>query len=404
MTGPIIVVCQVFHPDDQSTSQLLSGMMAALAPRHEIRVLTGYPAQGTENPPGREQWQGVEILRGGGRFRYKKNRFYRLLAYALYSLFVFRKLLFAPRGSRVFVITNPPFGPVLVGIACWFSRLRWTPMLLDIFPDGLTALGTLRRGSVIDRLWSWANRRAFLAAADVWVIGRDMVSHVRERYGVPVDKIRYVPHWSPVEVDAPRRAEQTAMWQRLKLDGKFVVQYSGNMGLWHDLDTIVRAAGLLKENSNIHFLFIGAGMRRRNAEQLASELGLNNVTWLPYQKKEDLDDSLACCHAALISQAEGLEGVAVPCKLYGILSSGRAVVAQVPLKSEVAMVLAEEKCGVVVPPRDSASLAGAISRLAANREEAKTLGTHAFAAYEAKYTLRKATETFDRHWNEWARN
>jgi glycosyltransferase involved in cell wall biosynthesis len=246
-----------------------------------------------------------------------------------------------------------------------------------------------------------ANRLAFTAAHEVWVLGRDMAAMIARNYGLASGRVRYVPHWSVVNIAHRRTAEATTLWRRLSLKEKFVVQYSGNMGLWHDMDTIIEAAALLEKDDTVHFLLIGSGIKRARAEGTARQTGLRNVTWLPYQKREDLADSLACCHAALISQMEGLEGVAVPCKLYGILASGRAVIAQAPAGAEVAQVVKEEQCGLVVPPGNAAKLAEAIATLAADRRLADIFGQRAFEAYQRAYTLERGADAFASGWSAW---
>jgi glycosyltransferase involved in cell wall biosynthesis len=399
----IYLVCQVFYPDPQSTSQLLSDVIRELAGRgHAITVLSGFPGMKTAGAlESREVWNGVVIERGGLRGSFKRSLWRRAVAYASYCLFVTRRLLTIPSGARVLVVTNPPFAPVLAWLVCTVRGHRFSALLQDIYPEGLAAVGRLKKGGLVDRLWHTLNRRALAAADHVWVLGRDMAKMVEDRYAVPARKVRTVPHWSPIEFETITPAESTELWHRQGLAGKFVVQYSGNMGLWHDLDTIVQAAALLRERPEIHFLFVGAGMKRAPAEALAHSLGLANVSWLPYQDRKDLPDSLACCHVALISQLAGLEGIAVPCKLYGILASGRAVVAQVPDPAEVALVVREEDCGIVVPPSDARALAGAIARLADDRALTLRQGQNAFAAYLAKYTLKRATEDFNAIWVEW---
>jgi glycosyltransferase involved in cell wall biosynthesis len=191
------------------------------------------------------------------------------------------------------------------------------------------------------------------------------------------------------------------LFNQLKLAGRFVVQYSGNMGLWHDIDAIVRSAALLKHRGDIVFLFVGGGMRKAAAQSLAQELQLPNVLWLPYQPIENLADSLGCCHVALISQREGLEGVAVPCKLYGILASGRPIIAQVPTNSEVARVIREEDCGAVIAPGDSEGLAREVERMADDPARRQAAGLASRRAYQMKYTVEKGAERFSGGWLAW---
>ena len=401
---PVSVLCQVFHPDTQSTSQLLSGVLSELAYRgYDVTVVSGYPGMHSGEPLlGKEIWRGITIYRGGLRASGKKSLLLRGLTYLSYSWHVVLHLMRSHGRCYVLVVTNPPFLPVIAWLVC---RLRGHPfkvMLQDVYPDGLVAMGKVRQGGLVDRMWCAANRRTFRAASAIWVLGRDMSDRIQRKYYVPFEKVNYVPHWSPIDIPKPEVAEQTHLWSRLKLGNKFVVQYSGNMGLWHDTETIVLAAELLKSRTEIQFLFIGQGMRKRSAEELSLKLGVTNIIWMPYQDRDELSDSLSCCHVALISQRASLEGIAVPCKLYGILASGRAVIAQVPTGSEVALTVTEERCGRVVAPGDPAALAATIVELEAVREETNRMGERAHAAYRAKYTLTAGVAAFERGLAEWS--
>jgi colanic acid biosynthesis glycosyl transferase WcaI len=111
-----------------------------------------------------------------------------------------------------------------------------------------------------------------------------------------------------------------------------------------------------------------------------------------------LPDSLACSSVAVISQREQLVGIAVPCKLYGILASGRAVIAAVPERSEVAIVVLEEDCGVVVPPSDPGAVAAAIQTLATSPSTVTAMADRAFSAYRHKYSLAATCQRFWSHW------
>jgi glycosyltransferase involved in cell wall biosynthesis len=271
-------------------------------------------------------------------------------------------------------------------------------MFLDVYPEALTALGVMEPGSFIARCWTLLNRLSYRRAVKVAVLGRDMIPLLQSHYGIPPDRITTIPHWSAAEPAQPGPFTGNSLARQLGLEDKFVVQYSGNMGLLHDIDALVRAADLLRDDPAIHFLFIGKGRRRAAAQQLARDLDLPNITWLDFMPREQLHESLACCQAALISLRQGMEGVAVPSKLYGILASGRAVVAQVPRGSEVARVVEEEACGMVVAPGDVEGLADAIRSLASSPKETERMGVNAFDAYRTRYTLERAVAAFEDLW------
>lgn len=392
----LTLFCQVFHPDDQSTAQLFSDWTAALAGRGwDIRVVCGFPPkQGSTPSPSRETWKGVEIRRVGLRFDFKRSLLRRAVHYAAYLAGVSWELLREPERLAL-VVTNPPFLPIFASLVRKLRNGRYAVEVQDLYPDGLVAVGKLADG-VLARWWRRLNRFAFGGAEFTVVLGRDMRERLLSSYALPSESVAVIPHWSPVEVDEPLVFEASDLIRRQGFEKCFVVQYSGNMGLWHDLDQIVRAAALLQNESHIRFLMIGSGMRRAAAESLAGKEGLGNMTWLPFLPKQSLADSLSACRVALISQREGLEGVAVPCKLYGILASGRCAIGAVPENSETARVLDEETCGHRVPPGDAKALADAIESLSRNPDSVVRMGVNARSAYQRLYTLKAALDRFEK--------
>ncbi|MFZ5806608.1 MAG: glycosyltransferase family 4 protein [Verrucomicrobiota bacterium] len=392
-----LAVCQVFHPDPQATGQLFFDLFRRLAHQgHQIKVLCGFPAT-QQRVFKKEYIQRLEIQRCGLKVDFKKNLFLRAVHYFAYVFSASIHLFSARNYDFVLGLTNPPFTPVWLWMLSKFCRFRYQLMLLDIYPDGLEALGFCK--NPLYRLWRALNKRAFHDADKILVLGRDMKELLQARYKVSSSKIFYAPHWSPFQNSQPvSQPEQSSLWRELYLEDKFVVQYSGNMGLWHDIETIVRGAELLQHEPRIHFLMIGDGRRKHQAHRLAQNLNLKNITWVPFQPKEKLVDSLACCHAALISQNEGLQGVAVPCKLYGILASARPIIALAPSDSEIARVLKEEQCGIIVPPHDPKALASTVYNFFKSYQNFQPMGAKSFTAYRSKYTLEAATENFREIW------
>jgi glycosyltransferase involved in cell wall biosynthesis len=393
----LLLITQVFHPDRQATSQLLSDLCARLASREtRVSVLCGYPLQSdAEGAPTEEVWKSAKIFRGGVQGNFKASLRNRIMAYARFSLWVMRRLLTDDvRSSTVAAVTNPPFLPIIVFLCCFIRRKKYLVILHDVYPDGLVAVGLLRAGSLVARTWQLLLGLCLRRASVVVVLGRDMRDYCRRVYRVSNDRLAVVENWSVVPFENCKAAHETSLWRRLGLRGNTVVQYSGNMGLWHDINTIIESARLLAGDESIIFLLIGNGVRRKSAEALSQAYGLRNVIWLEQQSIDELEDTLACCHMAIISQRENLQGLAVPSKLYGVLAAGRAVVAQVPIESEVAYVVREERCGIVVPPGDSQALAAAIKRLTLNASDTKMMSWRARDAYRNRYGAERSADQF----------
>src|SRR5947208_9731369 len=107
------------------------------------------------------------------------------------------------------------------------------------------ALGRLRDGAL----------RA--AAANV-VVGERMAETIRSR-GIAADRLRIIPNWCDDEVIRPSEDAGRRLRREWGLEGRFVVGYSGNLGRGHEFDTVLAAAGQLRDEAGVVVVFIGGG-------------------------------------------------------------------------------------------------------------------------------------------------
>jgi glycosyltransferase involved in cell wall biosynthesis len=226
----------------------------------------------------------------------------------------------------------------------------------------------------------------------VVAIGEVMAERLRAK-GLPARKLAVIPNWSDASIgDVP--PEENWFLDRHGFRGKFLVQYSGNMGRGHEFATLLNAAQALRHRKDMAFLFIGDGAKRAEIERAVGERGLSNVTVLPYQRREDLPYSLGAASASVISLSDGLEGLIVPSKLYGILASGKPALHFGAAHSEIGQTLAQERCGRTFAHGDVAGAVAFLEELADHPEEAQAMGARGRAAFLAKYDRRHATATW----------
>ena len=394
----VVLLCQTFYPDMQSTSQLYTELFKELAriPRVKITVICGFPAGLVDSATvkRKDKLGDIDIRRCGFRVDIKRNMLSRAISYFSFALHA-AWVLFWLRGKDVVVgCTSPPIGAIMLMFTSLIGRFKYLYVIQDVYPEGLFATGLLKRTALSARLWLFLNKLSYRRADRLIVLGRDMTTLLQKDYGISSEKVTYIPHWSIMEPTQPISFKENPLAKELKLLDKFVIQYSGNMGLWHDIEIFLHAAAVLQDEPKIHFLFIGGGRRRCDAEELSKKLALKNLTWMDFVPQERLPESLTCCHVALISLREGLEGIAVPSKLYGILASGRAIIAQTPVTSEITLTINEERCGICVPNGDVDALVVAIRRLFADQSLVSEMSTRAFSAYKNKYTLRHGKAAF----------
>jgi glycosyltransferase involved in cell wall biosynthesis len=88
--------------------------------------------------------------------------------------------------------------------------------------------------------------------------------------------------------------------------------------------------------------------------------------------------------------------VILPSKLYGVLSAGRPAIFVGPDTSEIARVVTENHCGMVVQNGNSEGLVQVLNELRANPTIGLTLGHRGRKVLESKYSMTHAC----RAWRE----
>jgi colanic acid biosynthesis glycosyl transferase WcaI len=352
-----------FHPDVEATGQLLTELCQDLAAAgDEVTVVVGRPYNmtrfGSWWPVRREQLGAVIILRAFNPRFNKRHFLLRIANLFSYFCFSFVAGFFARRPDVVVVETDPP---VLGLVALFFARLyraKFVFYLQDLYPDIGVALGQLRQPWLIKML-DFITRLTLQHSDRVVVLGEDMRRRLATKGYQHWDWVVVVPNWVDTRA-IPTLSGPNRFRQEHQLDGRFVVMFSGNLGLSQSLDTVLEAAAGLRDEDRVRFVFIGEGAAKAGLVEKAKREGLSNVQFLPYQPKEQLSESLGAADVHLVTLRRGLAGLIVPSKVYGIMAAGRAFIAAVEDDSHVAEIVRTHQCGRLIPPDDSAEMHQAI--------------------------------------------
>ncbi|MBA7570036.1 hypothetical protein ES708_11781 [subsurface metagenome] len=380
------LISQVFYPDEVSTAGLFTSLCSYVAEEQiEVEVWCAHPSYTeTEKQPGTTIYQGIEIHYLPSTHFHKRILIGRLINYLTFMVSVIVKLLITKDKTPIFTHTTPPSLGIVISCICSMKRRKFVYLLLDIFPDGLIRLGKVSAKSPLIRLWRRMNVGSLKRSYKIIVIGRDMQEWIGSVYRQGIQKMEYIPLWQDDQLISPGDYYKNALVRKYGLQDKFVVQYSGNMGLWNEMECIAQVVN--RVHGDVFFLFVGGGMREREFYNSLDDDTHKDVLLLPFQPIKQLNESLTACHVGLVSLKEGLEGMAVPSKLYGIMAAGIPVLALAPLDSEIARVVEEENCGMVVLPTDIEALVQAILKLKSDEQLREEMGENGRKAFLQKYT------------------
>jgi glycosyltransferase involved in cell wall biosynthesis len=208
------------------------------------------------------------------------------------------------------------------------------------------------------------------------------IEHFQKR-GLPRTQITFLPNGADTEFLKPQPPSR-ALLDRWGLHGKKVFLYVGTHAFYHGLDTLIEAAALLREHSDIVFLMIGDGPERARLKQISVDRGLTNVIFgqSPYEEMDQLY-SIAYASIATLRKIEVAQGMRLS-KVFPSLSCAVPVIyAGV---GEAAELLEAHKCGVVVEPEEPELLAQAIVSLAADHTRQHDMGCAGRAFVEREYS------------------
>ncbi|MDX1976144.1 MAG: glycosyltransferase family 4 protein [Pseudanabaenaceae cyanobacterium bins.68] len=391
----LTVITQFYPPDFAATGQLVHELVQALAAEgYQILVYTGMPGYAfNQAEAAGYEYQNHTTIR---RTRAAQISPKRIRGKLLNSLFFWLRSLVKLRhselrGSHFLITSAPPF----LGMVGWFYHKlfghSYTCLVYDIYPDVAVRLGVIGLDHPLVKLWQWINCRVWRRANSLIVLSESMKELLLSQYAKRIpqlaSKIFVIHNWADQKLIQPLAKSNNPFAIAHNLVDPFVVQYSGNLGRCHDVDTIIETIYLLRDYPQIRFVFIGSGAGIPLVEQAIATSNLTNVSFLPYQDKQTLPYSLTACDLALVSIKAVAEGVVTPSKVYGILAAGVPIAAICPPNSYLRAMVAAGECGVCIDNGAAQDLADLILNLSQNQQLRDRWGRNARVYLEQNFTL-----------------
>lgn len=228
---------------------------------------------------------------------------------------IYFKLLWKYKNHEVFFVSVPPMAYLLnILLPNRFSMLIW-----DVYPDVLKITG-MKEQHPVYRVWSKWNKKSFEKAFKLFTIG-DKMAQLLAQY-VNKDKIIIQPIWSIFQKNERVGKQENPFITAHQLSNKFIVQYSGNIGLTHKVEVMITLADKMQNYPDILFQIIGRGPRKKYLEHLVAEKKLNNCQFLPFQSDEMFPYSLSAADLGVVILDDLTSKGSVPSKSYNLMSFG----------------------------------------------------------------------------------
>lgn len=258
-----------------------------------------------------------------------------------------------------FVVQDLTSGGLLGVWGKWMKHAKYIYNIQDFNPEQVLAVGYTKSKLVTDAMM-WFDKFSCKRSDLVITVGRDLVETVENRFkGKKVPKTVMINNWIDENEIYPldeNNEKALAFKKKYGLDGKFVIMYSGNIGLYYDLENLIKVVEKIKlgtktaDGREVVFAFVGAGSVLDKLVLYVKEHHMDNVVFIPYQDKADLIYSLNAGDVHWCVNAKGIKGVSCPSKAYGIMAAAKPILGVLESGSEVRCLIEDTNGGLCCEP------------------------------------------------------
>ena len=264
-------------------------------------------------------------------------------------------------------------------------RARLVFEVRDIWPLTLTELGNYSERHPFVRFLQWIEDRAYRTSDAVISNLRNSVQHMAGR-GMPIEKFTWIPNGLSVDDSATHEPLNPESGAQLPL-GKFIVGYTGSLGLANAMEDFIEAADILRDETHIAFVMVGAGASKEGLKERVRAKQLLNCHILDPIPKSQIPSMLGFFDACYIGwKDEGLYrfGIAAN-KIFDYLYAGKPII---HAYSGGCDPVSDAAAGITVKAEDPRAIANgilALSRLSPHELQAMGCNGHRYVRAHHDY-------------------
>ncbi|MBX7165043.1 MAG: glycosyltransferase family 4 protein [Pirellulales bacterium] len=391
-----LIITQYYPPEVGAPQIRLASMAKQLQRRGiDVEVLTGLPnypvgkifpeyAGAAGRDKRRETIGGIPVRRVWIYAASGRSIFKRLANYFSFTWSVLWAALFGPRPDVIF-LESQPLSVGIVGLAMkWFRGVPYVYNVPDLQVDVAKQLGFVRSEWFLKLALALEN--LFLRQSwKVSTVTHQFIEHFVGR-GIDRGKVTFLPNGADTEFLQPLPPDPELL-ERWQLQGKQGFFYVGTQAYYHSLDTLIDAATLLRDRTDLRFVILGDGPEHPRIVKLAEERGLPNVVFgdAPYER---MPRTYSVAYASVATVRDmPVAGQMRLAKVAASLACGVPVI--LTARGEHAELMVKNELGVVVEPEQPQQLADAIAALADDPERRNRLSASGrdFAVRETSWSM-----------------
>lgn len=399
----LLIITQYYPPEIGPPQNRLSELALRLKDSgHDVEILTAMPnyphMQVHEAYKGKywmtEEVRGIKVHRAWIYASTDRGLFRRMINYCSFTFTSFFRGLFI-KGKWDYMMCESP--PLFLGFtAVLLSRIRGAKLIFnvaDLWPESAESLGIVTNKRVLKwsyNLEAWIYRKSYLITGQT----KGIINDIRSRF--PSFKLFWLPNGVDTAVFDPSIVTPTWRERMQFEDGQFLLFYGGILGYAQGLEVVLKAAKKL-EDTRACFVLLGEGPKKEFLMEMAEELNLKNVRFLPAVSREEMPEIVASADA-LVSPLRGIELFkgALPTKVFENLAMEKPVFLGVRGEA-YDLFIKEAKAGWYFEPENEVELANVVREALENPDLIKQYGQNGRRFVVENFDRKRIVERFEHH-------
>ena len=376
----ILIVSQHYWPENFRVNDIAKALVAL---GHRVTVLCGLPnyPQGyvsDDYKHGKNRFQernGVRIIRAKEIGR-RNNILFRLLNYWSYPHYACKTIKKLDKDFDVVYVQMS--SPIMITKPALKYAKKYNKKVvmygMDLWPESLLS-GGITNKSLIYKHYKKVSSMIYSGCDKILVSTKEHI-----------DYINRLPHCQNLDIEyLPQYAD--TIFEESNVDsednGIIDLMFAGNIGKAQSVDTIIKAASLLKNASNIKFHIVGSGTELENTKKLATELETDNVIFYGQRPLEEMPSLYKMADAMLVTlEDKPNANMTIPGKVQPYMAVGKPIIGAI--NGSCSDFINENKIGFTCPAENFEALANLIKGL--DLKTLRAIGKHAKDVYFKSYS------------------
>lgn len=388
----ILVVSQYFWPEQFKINDLCEALIER---GHEVTVYTGLPnyPEGkffkgySYSGPYSETHGKIKIIRAPLFPRGKNSGVKLVLNYISFCFFSTVIAPFRVRGDfdKIFIYQVSPIFAALPAIVLkYFKKAPIIIWVTDLWPESLEAVGVVKNKKLLYLVGLFV-KFVYKHSDQIYISSQGFAEKIM-KFGIPKEKIKFWPQWAEAFFNNQTQIE----YEDDRIPSGFIVTFAGNIGNAQDFETVVEAATILKDKTNIQFVILGDGLMRAWAEKEVITRGLEKTFhFLGRKPIETMPYYFSKSDVMLVTLTDTeLFAITIPSKVQSYLASGKPILAA--LNGEGAEIVTKWNAGLSCPATNPVQLAKTIEKFSKlSKAELEEMGKNSTRCYLAEFEREK---------------